>query len=113
MTVFDYVKCLADEKNLTIKAVESACGLSNGSIKKWTTSMPKADVLYQVALFFGESIEYFLTGVRSSKSADENIIINAYRAADAEGRARIIQVAMNVRDDIEKNHTGENTASVG
>lgn len=113
MTVFDYVKCLADEKNLTIKAVESACGLSNGSIKKWTTSMPKADVLYQVALFFGESIEYFLTGVRSSKSADENIIINAYRAADAEGRARITQVAMNVRDDIEKNHTGENTASVG
>jgi transcriptional regulator with XRE-family HTH domain len=102
MTVFDRVKALADEKKLTIKAVETSCGLSNGSISKWSTSTPKVDALYQVALFFGESIEYFLTGIRSSKSADEDIIINAYRVADAEGRARITQVAMNVRDDIEK-----------
>lgn len=113
MTVFDYVKVLADEKNLTIKAVETACGLSNGSIKKWTVSVPKADVLYQVAKFFGESIEYFLTGVRSSKSADEEIIVNAYHMADAEGRARITQVAMNVRDEIEKKVTGEDSALVG
>lgn len=102
MSVYNNVKVLANERNLSIKAIEVSCGLSNGSIQKWDKSMPKADALYQVAQFLGESIEYFLTGIRSDLSDDEKVILNAFRSADALGRARITQVAMNITDEIEK-----------
>lgn len=99
MNVYDYVKALADEKNLTIKEVEVACGLGNATISKWKTSMPKADVLFKVAQFLGESVEYFLTGNRSIIDPTEEVIINAYRQTNAAGKARIIQIILNEKDD--------------
>ncbi len=98
MTVYDNVKALANERNLTIKAIEDTCGLANGSISKWTQSTPKADILYRVAKFFDEPIEYFLTGIRTKTDPTEEIILDAYRKTDATGKARIIQIAMNERD---------------
>ena len=52
MSVYDYVKLLADERNEAISDVEKASGLGNGTIKSWTTSFPKVDKLYGVALHF-------------------------------------------------------------
>lgn len=103
MTVYDYVKVLAKERNVDIKHVEIACGFGNGTISKWGKSMPKADVLYKVALYFNMPIEYFLTGVRPIQDRMEQVLIDAYRLSDEEGKATIIQVCMNSRDaSIEK-----------
>lgn len=56
MSVYDYIKLLCEEKGLPIKEVETACGLSNGTISKWKASVPKADILHRISLFFGEPI---------------------------------------------------------
>ena len=98
MNIFDYVKVLAKERNLDIKSVEQACGFGNGTISKWGNSTPKVDKLYQVALYFDMPLEYFLTGKRPVQDKMEEVLLDAYRTADAQGKARIIQVCMNERD---------------
>ena len=98
MTVYDYVKVLAKERKVDIKSVEAACAFGNGTISKWGKSMPKADLLYRVALYFDMPIEYFLTGKRPTFDKMEAVLLNAYREADEEGKATIIQVCMNERD---------------
>ena len=99
MSVYDYVKTLADEKNLTIKELEGACGLGNATISKWKNSVPKADILFKVATFLEESVEYFLTGKRTYSDPSEDVLINAYRKTNAVGKARIIQMVLNEMDD--------------
>ena len=42
MTVYDYVKVLANERCVDIKTIENACGIGNGTISKWGNSIPKA-----------------------------------------------------------------------
>lgn len=100
MTVYDYVEMLVNEANTDIKSVEKACGFGNGTISKWKNSIPKADKLYQVALYFNTTIEYFLTGKRpiSNLTDMENLLLEAYRSADVKGQAAIIQVCMNEKD---------------
>jgi transcriptional regulator with XRE-family HTH domain len=97
MTVYDYVKVLADEKNVEIKAIETTLGFGNGTISKWGKSMPKADKLYQVAQYFNVPIEYFLTGNRpmiSRVDEMEQILLEAYRCADKRGQANIIHICI-------------------
>ncbi len=60
MNVYEKIAKLADSKGVTIQIVEQECGLSNGSIKKWTTSTPKADRLAKVAEYFKVSVDYLL-----------------------------------------------------
>lgn len=109
MTIYDYVKVLASERNVDIKTVETACQFGNGTIQKWSTSVPKVDKLYRVALYFDMPIEYFLTGVRPVQDKMEQVLLDAYRTSDEKGKARIIQVCMNESDAAGK---GE-TANVG
>ena len=113
MSVYDYVKILADERKIAISTVEKECGLGNKTIKSWSTSCPKLDKIYPVALFFGVDLGYFLTGVRNPYNPIEKIVLDAFRNTDDEGKARIIQVALNESDRVEKKTTGENTAIVG
>ena len=60
MTVFDYVKILADAQNITISRLEKECGLGNATIKAWEKSYPKIDKLYKVSSFF-DVIYYLLS----------------------------------------------------
>ena len=49
MTIYDNVKMLADERNMTIAEVERTAGIANGTIGKWRTKKPKVDSLLKVA----------------------------------------------------------------
>lgn len=113
MTVYDYVKVLAKERNVDIKSVEMACEFGNGTISKWGKSMPKADLLYKVALYFDMPIEYFLTGKRPVFDKMEQVLLDAYRSSDEQGKATIIQVCMNERDIAEGKREIAVTANVG
>ncbi len=57
MTLYDRIKKLADDKNMTIAYIEESVHISNGSIAKWKQNIPKADNLYKVAKFLGCSVE--------------------------------------------------------
>ena len=57
MTTYDKVKKLAEDRNLTIMAVEKEAGLGNGVIGGWRDGYPRIESLRKVAGFFGVSIE--------------------------------------------------------
>lgn len=60
MNVYEKIAKLAESRGVTIQIVEQECGMSNGSIKKWTTSTPKADRVAKVAEYFKVSVDYLL-----------------------------------------------------
>lgn len=65
-TLFDNIKKLAEDNNLTIKDIEKATGLTNGQIGKWKTSKPNIYKVQLVAQYFGVSIDSLLSKEESS-----------------------------------------------
>ena len=49
MSIYDRVKARADEKQLTIAALEAKAGVANGTIGGWRTGKPLAETLQKVA----------------------------------------------------------------
>ena len=49
MTIYDIVKQLADEKNMSIAEVERTAGIANGTIGKWKNGKPKLESVVKVA----------------------------------------------------------------
>lgn len=77
MGLYERIKKCADEKKISITNLEKAVGFSNGTIGKWKKSEPKASTLYQVALYFGKPIEYFLVGETVSGGNNHNVLTNS------------------------------------
>lgn len=75
INVYERIKLICSKKNINISSIERGCNLSNGSISKWKTQIPKADNLYIVAKYLGTTVEYFLTGENSSVDKDNSTII--------------------------------------
>ena len=76
MTLYDKIKYIADEQNLSISYIEENTQLSNGSISKWKINSPRVDSLYKVAKLLGCSLDYLL-----SNSDDNQSYLNTYNAA--------------------------------
>lgn len=64
MTVYDAVKRLASQRGLSIYRIERDLQLSNGSIRRWNSSMPAADTLTRVAKYLGTTVEDILNKSR-------------------------------------------------
>lgn len=60
VTLTEKIKELADNKNTNFAEVERKIGLSNGQIRRWDTSSPKAENLEKVADYFNVSVDYLL-----------------------------------------------------
>ncbi len=60
LTLTQKIKELADSKNTNFAEIERKIGLSNGQIRRWDTSSPKAENLEKVADYFGVSVDYLL-----------------------------------------------------
>ena len=64
MTLKDRVKNLAQERGISLPALESELGFGNSTIVKWDKSTPNADKLNAVAKYFGVTMDYLLNGTR-------------------------------------------------
>ena len=62
MTLKDRVKNLAQERGISLPALESELGFGNSTIVKWDKSTPNADKLNAVAKYFGVTMNYLLNG---------------------------------------------------
>lgn len=60
MIIYDKVKKLADERNISIYALERKAGLKNGAISKWQASSPTLKSLQAVANALEVSINELL-----------------------------------------------------
>lgn len=63
MTLKDRVKKLANERGISLPALEAELGFGNSTIVKWDKSVPNAEKLNSVAKYFGVSMDYLLNGV--------------------------------------------------
>ena len=60
MNIYDRIRNLCSEKDITVKYLEQRIGLSESTISKWGKSIPSADKLDKVAEYFDVSIQYLL-----------------------------------------------------
>ncbi|MBN2928421.1 MAG: helix-turn-helix transcriptional regulator [Eubacterium sp.] len=82
MSIYDRIKSKADEKKISIKALERESGLGNGVIKRWNETSPQCNKLEKVANYLQVSIEWLITGKENRDLSDEeNAIIVAYKNA--------------------------------
>lgn len=64
MKIYDTVKRLSSEKNISIYRIERDLGLANGAISKWNKQIPNALRLQEVADYLGVTSSYILNEVR-------------------------------------------------
>ena len=92
MTLYSRLEKLVSENGLTFAALEKKLKFSNGSLKKWETSMPSADKILQLSEFFNVSCDYLLTGEDRSSNLtdDEQELISFYRKLDLFNKGKVI-----------------------
>ena len=57
MLIYQKIVDLCKEKNISIRALEIACELSNGTVKHWKDSNPRVDSLKKVCDFFDITLD--------------------------------------------------------
>lgn len=65
--IYNKIKELCKEKNVSVGQVEKRAGLGNGTISKWNDSKPTVDNLLAVAKELGKPMEYFLDDGQAEK----------------------------------------------
>lgn len=63
MSLKERIKILAQERGMSLPALEAELGFGNSTIVKWDKSIPNAEKLNIVAKYFGVSMEYLLNGI--------------------------------------------------
>lgn len=70
--VYDRIKLLCEQNDISVSRVESILGFGASTIVKWGNSSPSADKLKKVADYFNVSIDYLMG--RNDDDIDEDII---------------------------------------
>ena len=60
MSLLDRIKLLAATHQMTMAELERKLDFSNGSLRKWGSSMPSGDKIEKVADYFNVSTDYLL-----------------------------------------------------
>ena len=61
MGLYDRIQKLCEDRKISIARLESDCGLSNSTIKKWkATSTPGVDKIKEIAQYFRVTVYYLL-----------------------------------------------------
>lgn len=75
MTIYQRIKELATEKNISIREVESTLNLANGTLNKWK-ERANTEKLQKVADYFGVTVDYLLGNDKSSSSSSKSVDLN-------------------------------------
>lgn len=70
MSIYDKIKQLCKEKNVTVTGTEKELGFSRGSLCKIDKNKPSSEKLQKLADYFGVQLEY-LTGASEFKTKQE------------------------------------------
>lgn len=106
LTLYDRIKKLADEKNMSIAYIEESVHISNGSIAKWKQNVPKVDNLYKVAKFLGCSVEFLMTdehAVTTGNDFESEFVIKEsivdYKSFLSENEVEILDILKKFTDN--------------
>lgn len=74
MTLFEKIKALCDDKGISIRKLEVACGFGNGYIARLTDTMP-TDRAVKIAEYFGLPADYFFSDATKKGSDHQNPLL--------------------------------------
>ena len=103
MDALERILELQKQSGLTVKALEAATGISNGSFSKWKkgTYAPSAEAVLRLAKYFHVSTDYLFClsdspcpKVEISLTEEEQLLLDAFRSATPQGRFNIITTCM-------------------
>lgn len=60
MDLYEKIKELAAQKNISIRQLEEKLGFANATIRRWKNQNPGADKIAKVAKYFNVSVDYLL-----------------------------------------------------
>lgn len=60
MDLYEKIKQLAAQKNVSIRQIEGHLGYGNGTIRRWGKQTPGVDKVQEVAKYFNVSVDYLL-----------------------------------------------------
>ncbi len=87
MKIVEHITRECKRKKLTIAELERNAGLSNGTIKKWESSMPKVDSLGKVAEYLRVSLDYLCSDEEQSNSnINESELLFYYNNLSVNGK---------------------------
>ena len=94
------IKELCKANGITFAALEKRLGMGNATLKKANEKM-QAVRLKALADYFGVSMEYLLTGVKTPQDAisgEERELLHLYRKLNATGRSALLEHASDLSD---------------
>lgn len=98
MKIYTTVSKLAKEQGFTIQSIEKACGLGNGTVRKWDERFPSIDKLVKVSQLLrvpvGELIdeEYEEDEEIKLQNMNEKLLLDIYRSLSAEQKLDHVQI---------------------
>lgn len=111
MSIVDRILTLQEERKVTNKEIEIGAGLANASVSQWKKGKgkPSLENIIKVATYFQVTTDYLLglsdtpayvptSKIEKSLTEEEQLLLDAFHTATAQGRFHIIQVCMNERD---------------
>lgn len=72
--LYEKIRDMAAQRNISIAELERSLEFPNGMISKWTTASPNSANLYKVAKFFGVSMESLIEESEVRKDAPDTSI---------------------------------------
>ena len=61
--IYEKIKKLCDEKQITIMELEKTAGIANGTIGKWRNAKPLAETLLKVATALGTTVDELMKSI--------------------------------------------------
>lgn len=58
--LYEKIKELAAQKNISIRQLEEKTGIANGTIRRWNKTNPSTAAIAKVAKYFNVSVDYLL-----------------------------------------------------
>lgn len=108
MSLKERIRVLAQERGMSLPALEAELGFGNSTIVKWDKSTPNAEKLNAVAKYFGVTMDYLLNGI------DENGFNDRDRRDIAKDLDRVMNEIKNGEDGpLYYNGTEIDNASIG
>ena len=72
MDLYEKIKELAAQKNISIRQLEEKLGFANATLRRWNKNKPSVDKIQAVAKYFNVSVDYLL-GNEELKTANEPV----------------------------------------
>ena len=96
LTTVDRIRALANQKGMSLPALESELGLGNGRISRWAKSSPNTEKISRVADYFHVSVDYLIgrdTDDDNFQDRGYTILSREAKKMTPEQRQKLIDIA--------------------